>query len=47
MAAKPIDLVQPRLVPEMIDPWRALGTADAGPAAQALAGAAACLGALA
>jgi type IV pilus assembly protein PilM len=34
-------------VPEMIDPWRALGTADAGPAAQALAGAAACLGALA
>jgi type IV pilus assembly protein PilM len=35
------------LVPEMIDPWRALGTADAGPAAQALAGAAACLGALA
>ena len=35
------------LVPEMIDPWRALGTVDAGPAAQALAGAAACLGALA
>ncbi len=35
------------LVPEMVDPWRALGTADAGPAAQALAGAAACLGALA
>jgi hypothetical protein len=34
-------------VPEMVDPWRALGTADAGPAAQALAGAAACLGALA
>ena len=33
------------LVPEMADPWRALGTADAGPAAQALAGAAACLGA--
>jgi type IV pilus assembly protein PilM len=32
--------------PETIDPWRALGTADAGPAAQALAGAAACLGAL-
>jgi Tfp pilus assembly PilM family ATPase len=31
--------------PEMIEPWRALGTADPGPAAQALAGAAACLGA--
>ena len=33
------------ITPEMLDPWRALGTADAGPAAQALAGAAACLGA--
>jgi len=33
------------LVPTIVDPWRALGTADAGPAAQALAGAAACLGA--
>jgi type IV pilus assembly protein PilM len=31
--------------PVMIDPWRTLGTVDAGPAAQALAGAAACLGA--
>ena len=31
--------------PEVVDPWRALGTADAGPASQALAGAAACLGA--
>ena len=33
------------VAPEMIEPWRALGTADPGPAAQALAGAAACLGA--
>jgi hypothetical protein len=33
--------------PEPIDPWPALGTADPGPAAQALAGAAACLGAAA
>ncbi|HUG55160.1 MAG TPA: hypothetical protein VMR21_16250, partial [Vicinamibacteria bacterium] len=33
--------------PEAIEPWRALGTADPGPAAQALAGAAACLGAAA
>ena len=32
-------------LPEMIEPWRALGSADPGPAAQALAGAAACLGA--
>jgi type IV pilus assembly protein PilM len=32
---------------EPIDPWRALGTSDPGPAAQALAGAAACLGAAA
>lgn len=35
------------VAPEPSDPWRALGTADPGPAAQALAGAAACLGALA
>jgi hypothetical protein len=34
-------------VPEAVDPWPALGTADPGPAAQALAGAAACLGAAA
>ena len=33
------------IAPETIEPWRALGTADPGPAAQALAGAAACLGA--
>ena len=33
------------ILPETIDPWRALGTADSGPASQALAGAAACLGA--
>ncbi|HEV7501408.1 MAG TPA: hypothetical protein VGQ33_15445, partial [Vicinamibacteria bacterium] len=33
------------VTPQMLDPWRALGTDDAGPAAQALAGAAACLGA--
>jgi type IV pilus assembly protein PilM len=35
------------VVPEIVDPWRALGTAGPGPgpAAQALAGAAACLGA--
>jgi type IV pilus assembly protein PilM len=33
------------ILPTIVDPWRALGTADAGPAAQALAGAAACLGA--
>jgi hypothetical protein len=33
------------LPPQTIEPWRALGTADPGPAAQALAGAAASLGA--
>ena len=33
------------LAPEVVEPWTALGTADPGPAAQALAGAAACLGA--
>ena len=33
------------ILPEMTSPWRALGSADPGPAAQALAGAAACLGA--
>jgi hypothetical protein len=33
------------LLPETASPWRALGTSDPGPAAQALAGAAACLGA--
>jgi hypothetical protein len=33
------------ILPETISPWRALGSADPGPAAQALAGAAACLGA--
>ncbi len=31
--------------PEPVDPWRVLGTPDPGPAAHALAGAAACLGA--
>jgi hypothetical protein len=33
--------------PDHVAPWRALGTGDPGPAAQALAGAAACLGAAA
>jgi hypothetical protein len=31
------------IAPQPLDPWPALGTADAGPAGQALAGAAACL----
>jgi len=35
------------LVPDIVDPWRDLRTTDAGPASQALAGAAACLGAAA
>jgi hypothetical protein len=33
------------VLPEPVSPWRALGSADPGPAAQALAGAAGCLGA--
>jgi len=33
------------ITPGIVDPWRLLGSADPGPAAQALAGAAACLGA--